>query len=516
MIRWRRSLRRRQHLALVGGLFCICLFLLTFNGQYSIRQRRIQPRALDPLYPEHVKLWKSLYSLVLNNDPRCEKKPELVVPREPHVVFSKDHNHARPDVMWMNEADLSRMKSAHSNFIKDIQSTPARLAYVPGTKGIIATASEHFLATLTVSLSMLRKTGSDLPVEVFLDKPTPYAEDYCFNILRPLNAQCRFLLDIFIAGEAGIDPHSYQFKIFSIIFSSFESVLLLDSDAWPVVQPDPLFHSLPFIDSGLILWPDFWYSSESPYLFEIAKIDKIPPLNVRPSTDSGMLLYNKAKHSLSLMLATYYNYYGPEYYYHLHSQGGPGEADKETYAWAATAMDEDFYFVKQTVGSLGRHDSSGEYVGTAMAQFDPVQDFFSSANTPHPRPIKDTFQIAHPAESKSVSVAPKPLFIHANHPKFNPYIIFDKDKDEIREPVRDSNGEWIRAWMPREQTVQLFGMDIEKSFWETIQSVTCETLKGVGLPSDTRDRAGLEVISKRDKRVCARINEYTKHVFGKD
>lgn len=507
MIGWYRALRRREHLAL-AVLACIALFLLLPHERYAsggltIRRSQVPIKIdnADPLQIQHIEFWRAFYSIILNNDPQCEKKPDIAVPRDSRISFDAGHDYPRPDVMWMDDADLSRMKTAHSNFIKDIQLTTAKLAYNPNTRGITITASDQSLTTLTISVSMLRKTGSDLPVEVFLDKASTYTEDYCLNVLRPFNVKCRFLSDILVAGEAAIKPHSFQFKILAIIFSSFEDVLLLDADAWPVTQPEPLFTSSPFTDSGLVLWPDFWYPSESPYYFEIAKIDKIPPLNERPATESGMILYNKTKHAQSLMLAAYYNYYGPDYYYSLQSQGGQGEGDKETYVWAATALGEDFYFVKQGVRSLGRVDSSGEYVGTGMAQAHPVEDFYLNANTP---------------VSKHVPVPLRPLFVHANFPKINPYVTFDKGDEEIHHPVQDQNGTWVRAWMPREVTVEMFGMDVEESLWETIRTVVCEVLQGVGLPSDTRDRRGMGVIRQRDQRICKMIDNYINIVFGKD
>jgi Mannosyltransferase putative len=51
-------------------------------------------------------------------------------------------------------------------------------------------------------------------------------------------------------------------------------------------------------------------------------------VHVRSSTESGEIMYSKPKHELSLLLATYYNYYGPDFYYPLQSQGAPGEGDR--------------------------------------------------------------------------------------------------------------------------------------------------------------------------------------------
>jgi alpha 1,2-mannosyltransferase len=102
----------------------------------------------------------------------------------------------------------------------------------------------------------------------------------------------------------------------------------------------------------MVLWPDFWFPSESPSFFEATEIPA-PPIYVRALTESGEILYSKSKHNLSIMLATYYNYYGPDFYYPLQSQGAPGEGDKETFLWSAVALSEPFYTVKTKVRALG-------------------------------------------------------------------------------------------------------------------------------------------------------------------
>lgn len=452
---------------------------------------------------------------MINNRPRSNKKPDPVIPREPDLTYDPEHRHPRPDVLWMDEADIERMRAAHSNFVADIRTLSEPLAYNPGTRGIVTTASQSSLAILSISLRMLRKAESTLPVEIFLNSPSPYTETFCSQVFPRLNAECRYLSDIFSAAETSVHLNSYQYKIFAILFSSFEDILHLDSDAWPITNPDSLFHSLPFTDTGMVVWPDFWYPSESPYFFDIAKINNIPPLNARAATESGEILYSKSQHARSIMLAAYYNYYGPDYYWILQSQGGQGQGDKETFPWAATALGEEFYSVKHPVGSLGRHDSNGEYIGTAMVQYDPVADFFASqAEMERKPPIKNPEDIAHPETPMIKKPSPiRPLFVHANFPKFDPYTIFDDEIKGVHTPTRDSNGSWVRCWGPIDEATALFGFDLERRFWEAMEEAACGDLLGLWLGGGRPDRGSLDAVRKRDMLVCEKVRKYIQTVF---
>lgn len=75
-------------------------------------------------------------------------------------------------------------------------------------------------------------------------------------------------------------------QVGALILSSFEEVLLLDSDNVPLENPDTdtdaqnpmsadthghgLFGSEAYLRAGAVLWPDYWRGSAAPDLFEIA------------------------------------------------------------------------------------------------------------------------------------------------------------------------------------------------------------------------------------------------------
>lgn len=496
---------------------------------------------------QHADFWRPLFDLILNNDPRCRKKPELVVPQTMRLPYHPDRPRRRPDVLWMDQSDVERMKVAHANFVSDLKRMPSSLVHKPGTRGIVVTTAESLFNVLAVSLHMLRKTSSDLPVEIFLNKPTTYTETYCWRIFQPLGATCRYYSDVFDLASTKITPDAFQYKVFSILFSSFEQVLFLDPDAWPLADPEALFHSLPFTESGLVFWPDFWFMSESPYFFDVARITAIPNLDERPATETSVMLYDKTKHARSLMLAAYYNYYGPEYYYLLQSQGGEGQGDKETFIWAATSLNEPYYFVHQPVRSLGRHDSSSEYIGTAMTQADPIIDFFHASSTaqsnrrdlkpqhqrvlpadnhadsppPAPATLKSSYARYTSGSSPSNVYASRPLFIHANVPKLDPMTVFDNHRIS---PTRDSNGTQVRSWISESDALRTFGFDVEKRFWKAMEQVACRDLplfdssdrhsllsrltETIGQPHQQRARKQDAVI-----KACSDVHAYIRAVF---
>ena len=453
------------------------------------------PETANALLDSQARFWRSLYQIILNNDPNCKNPPNPVVPQQLDIGFDATQDRQRPEVLYMDTADIKRMREAHSNFVSDMKNTP-KMPYEAGTRGVVLTGGFKQLPVLVISVRMLRRTGSDLPVEVFVADRADWDDQICNTVLPSLNAKCNLFSDIFQAAGSGVSIDRFQFKIMAILFSSFQDVLLVDSDAFPMHDPLPLFEEEPFKSNGLIVWPDFWYPSESPYYFGIAKIDTIPHLNERASIESGELMYSKAKHHMSLMLAAYYNYYGPTYYYPLLSQGAPGEGDKETFAWAATAIGEPYYAVHERVMALGRHDTNGDYLGSAMAQHDPVSDYnFTKAHgPPHDRNKDgDTGKDNH----FDIQVSDvKPFFVHANFPKFDPSTIFDHQS-----PTQDTNGTNVRVWMDPARAVELFGFDAERRFWEEIKATACEY----------EDQFGTW---KGKTGICQRTQEYCNDVFG--
>jgi alpha 1,2-mannosyltransferase len=391
---------------------------------------------------------------------------------------------------------------AHYAMRNSAQRLGPSLPFDHDTTGIVTTAGAEYVPVLLVSLRMLRRTGCQLPVEVFLDSHAEYNVTLCEEILPSLNAHCRILLDIYNAADNAAPPKHFQYKVFSILFSSFQKVLFLDADAFPAHDPTPLFKNAPFTTHGLITWPDFWANSASAHYYHIAGFPEVPPAT-RYASESGQLMLDKEKHRQSLLMMVYYNYYGPDYYYPLFSQGGPGTGDKDTFLAAAMAVDAPFYQVKRPIWALGRWGpkKEGVFDAAAMAQADPMEDFEYKA--PHRSHIhkkaewgKDDVSGEHQKEQKFLGGhegaprTPRPFFVHCSMNKLDPAKVLHPFGKAFT-----SDGRMVRIYTTEDDgrsVIEAFGYDFEKRVWESIAVEACRT----------------------DEKLCGRVKKYFKTVFG--
>ena len=423
-----------------------------------------------------VDFWGDLQDLLTFHSPECAP-PEQTAHPSPDPGFGNG-GWTRTELLLMSGGDVARMHDAHTAFVQDMSMKTPMMVYTKGTRGIVTTAGGAYFPGLVVSLRMLRRTGSTLPVEVFVASDEEYEPYMCEALLPALNAECVVLSSFMDAVPQAKPIARFQYKIFSILFSSFEEVLFLDSDDFPVRDPIALFTSEPFLSTGLITWPDFWHSTTSTRYFNISSQPE-PSVMLRATSEAGQLIYSKRSHEKSLLLAAYYNYYGPEYYFRLLSQGGQGEGDKETFINAASALNEPFFATAETVHGIGGARVDGSNGGWAMVQYDPIANYMS----------------IHRNDS-DVEASKRPFFLHANVPKLNPGNIFDLDNT----PTKNAAGQYTRLWDYDEHIMSVFGFDLEREIWEEMKWIGCEL---EGEFKDWQFRQG----------ICANVTQYWHEVF---
>ncbi|KAK9364389.1 mannosyltransferase putative-domain-containing protein [Lipomyces kononenkoae] len=389
--------------------------------------------------PELNRFWINFADSLVKARPVCsEIRINHDPPNDTETRFEPDnHNKQRVDFLELSAEDRQALKDSHSFMVKQALDQAPHLFYNRTTKGIVTTAGPRYMPILLVSLRMLRRSGSRLPVEVFLGSWDEYNSTICEGIFPSLGARCRVLAGIYDKAPSIAEPEHFQFKIFAILFSSFEDVLFLDADAFPGNNPDDLFLTDPYSSYGLVTWPDIFGNTASPLYFQIASISE-PPVSLRLSSESGQLLLSKSKHAADLLLMTYYNYYGPDYYYPLLCQGSHGAGDKETFIHAAMALDRPFWDVRERPW--------GQFCLVAMAQHHPGDDW----------------KIQNGLNRSSDPTTARPLFL-------DPKTIIREDG-----PTRDVDGNYQRMWGPMETVLDRFGHDVEQEVWEEILAAGCE------------------------------------------
>ena len=430
--------------------------------------------------------WYELASALVESQPQCEplkldgqKEDHMAdfVPLQPH----KEHPERLANFTDKDETSLFR---AHYAMRRSAQHLAPKVPFAKSTTGIVTTANAKYMPIFLVSLRMLRRTGCSLPVEVFIDDWSKYDPVVCDQVLPSLNARCVVLSNIYDTAPHAKKPNHYQYKIFAILFSSFQNVLFLDSDAFPAHDPTDLLSTAPYTTHGLVTWPDFWAQTISAHFYHIAAIPEVPSQS-RLSTESGQLLINKDIHRESLLMMVYYNYYGPDYYYILLSQGSPGAGDKETFVQAALAVGLPYYQVRTPPGALGRF-VNGSYIATGISQADPRRDL--EYLIPMRSHIHKDGNWKDADLIKSGSKAPpRPtaLFLHQNNLKLDPAKVLDDSR-----PF-DLDGRPHGMWHDKDNKANY---DIEERLWNVVVEEGCRESK----TSET----------------CRKLQEYFGKVYG--
>ncbi|KAI9844863.1 MAG: hypothetical protein M1838_001986 [Thelocarpon superellum] len=448
---------RRQWFTLV---LILAIFYVTWTHVSWVQISHLDISALHPAAlraptaysPEFVNFWRPFAQALV------ETEPPVDVPSGfdgAHFIgFDQiDSSYALPNQLEMPLAKVSEMQVAHARFVAKLRPGALSTApYVAGTQGIVTSAAGNFLPVLVVSLRLLRRTGSTLPVEVFLEQfATADAEsDICVNVLPKLNARCVPMAPFFAISPIPEDVTHYQIKAFAFLFSTFEDILWLDADNIAVSPPERLFQTEVYRQHGLVAWPDYWGTTASADYYTISAIRPAPSPMDRAASESGQLLISKRVHATTMLLMAYYNYYGPSHFYPLLSQGAIGQGDKETFVAAAQALAAPFYTVQSKIGTAGyQRKSNGEFRGTAALQHHPQDDY------------------EHHALGKTLNTPdakPRQMFVHCQTIK----------ADAAKMPLKYSKDVKQRMWGPPEAMIAKFGTDLEKDLWDELRYTACE------------------------------------------
>ncbi|CCE63438.1 hypothetical protein TPHA_0E03480 [Tetrapisispora phaffii CBS 4417] len=320
----------------------------------------------------------------------------------------------------LSDSQTKDLQVNHERFVNFIDTDIAEMDPAikeqlwPNEKGIVIVGGGKFSIISINTIKAIRERGSTLPIEVIIPRSSVPEEEYCNRFLPSFNAKCVYLDDT-LPNEfkERLTLKKYQYKSFALLVSSFKNVLYIDADNIPLVNLDNIFDSKAYKDNGLITWPDIWRRVTAPAYYKIANInynldnrvrymaDDVTPTSyydniVNPgnnyklrrtpfhdfegtlpdlTSESGQLMVNKETHFRTLLLAFYYNYYGPRWYYTIFSQGTSGEGDKETFLAAAHALGEPYYQVKSTIEFDGYFDHKDGFQGIGLYQKDFNKDY---------------------------------------------------------------------------------------------------------------------------------------------
>lgn len=244
----------------------------TFDSIKLFEKVPINRRLVDAGYHEgSLSFWNQLVKLLLvdakpNSADLSRTGPGTAIEAPLNAFIHLPSNSTfRPNLIEIPQQDFGDLKRAHDIFVLKLPELAWQLPYTAGSKGVVFTASTASLPALVVSLRMLRRTGSHLPVEIFLSSRVEY-ESICAEVPPKLNARCMFLSDILEGADLVVESDVRYLKAFAILFTDFEDVVLLDGDTIVLEDPEQLLLSEPFLSRGLVTWSRGLILCENPFL----------------------------------------------------------------------------------------------------------------------------------------------------------------------------------------------------------------------------------------------------------
>ena len=270
---------RKSRFLIWVPLFCLALLgLASFLRGRLRQQREQQPQSQPPplfssadifatdANSSHVvhnaallSYWDSVSKALLDTKPPCPLPNEPIqAPVEKFAKITKASNN-RPDLIELSQEDVDKLRDAHSRYVAQISQLAGDMPYLKGSRGIVATAQGDSLPILVVSLRMLRRTGSEIPVQVFVESERVYEKKICEEVLPALNATCVILSAILDAVPQRIEIYAprHQLKAFAMLFSTFDEMLLLDADSVAAQSAEQWMTAEPFMTTGFVGWPDY-------------------------------------------------------------------------------------------------------------------------------------------------------------------------------------------------------------------------------------------------------------------
>ena len=345
----------------------------------------------------------------------------------------------------LSDANVLRIKSRVDSF-KALMDSNAyedgnidRVVITGDGRGVVIVGgSGKFRTPFWVAVHALRRSGSDLPVELwFPEGELPTCSDK--KILATLGATVRsfnefnnndriYFNDGSNQRNRKLSLSRFMFKSFALMFSSFAEILLIDADNVVVQNPDFLFSSQMYLEHGAIFWQDYWIQSSAPETYLIFGNST----KMTHTHESGQMLVNKERHWDALWLNLFMNSFS-DFFYPL-SVNYMGLGDKELLPFAIASNGDKYGLVPHGPDHVGVMLDNRIY-GNTMLQFSPDGE---------------------------------PLFLHANLGKWTVHVPMDEEN-------------WIRRWQSsilsgpdiKSLIAEYAGVDLELWIYTLIRSNYC-------------------------------------------
>jgi FkbM family methyltransferase len=249
-----------------------------------------------------------------------------------------------------NITPLNSVQKA-AEFISALKAFPANRFCGRGI--VICAGGVDYFAQAWVCIQMLRQHGCNLPVEVwhYGRAELDHRMEAILNMIgaRTVNA-CEMMRHYPMRNPLG-----YELKSYALLHSSFKEVLLLDADNVPLVNPERLFTTPEFKETGAIFWPDYLRLGRARKIWKLCGVT----YRSEPEFESGQMVIDKEKCWAPLNLAWWYNDHSEFFFNYIHG-------DKDTFHLAWRRLNVPYsmppFPIHSLEGVMCQHDFQGRRI----------------------------------------------------------------------------------------------------------------------------------------------------------
>jgi alpha 1,2-mannosyltransferase len=179
-----------------------------------------------------------------------------------------------------------------------------------GGRGIVMAAGDHDAAIRArTNIRLLRSYNCTLPIEIFHFPNELSAPDK--SLLSDLSQPEASLTIRAVQGIGkGNGWKAFQIKGAAVQQSSFIEILYLDTDSYLLRNPEALFESEHWAETGLLLWPDYTKSHPTNPLWRLLG----QQCRNEYEAESGQIFISRSRHQDVLWLVEYFALHHGTYY----------------------------------------------------------------------------------------------------------------------------------------------------------------------------------------------------------
>lgn len=248
------------------------------------------------------------------------------------------------------QVDAAGCPQAVSEFLASLGSYPETFS----GRGIVCCAGgTGYLTNAWVLIRSLRALGCKLPIEIWYRGEAEYDRRW-HELVEQLDVS---MVDAYEVRQRHSHPclNGYELKPYALLHSRFRELLLLDADNVPIVNPEFLFETGEYRDTGAVFWPDYGRMEPARPIYQYLGVD----WRDEPEFESGQMLIDKARCWRALNLTNWINERSPFFYRIVH-----GDKDTFRLAWHRTATPFSMppFPIHSLPGTMCQHDFSGRVV----------------------------------------------------------------------------------------------------------------------------------------------------------